>query len=277
MLAVQHSEEFSKDNIAFPARLSQNLRKLSSRRLAKPEDALDSSMKWIMEHHDAWTRITLHCYYEKTCCPEYTQEHLQKCMLDRLGILGALLTGCSKIAAVVESFCGFKCVDVVRQEYGWLRDRCIQMGLETETPQLSYPAALIVNYVEMTTMPGAELCSAVSAIWAFMMTSWIGWNRALGRVGSGMCPEYCQLAASMSVPDAMQYLLEAGELLDRCLKRADKKEVFNAQKTFEEMLKLISSFLDEATLTENDMEFLYCLDCGRKGHSNSECAFRSHV
>lgn len=278
MLAVQLQDaSYAEEDVAFPARLSQNLRKMRSRDLVTPEDAADSTMQWIQDHHEAWTSVTLHVYYEKCRQEDYADEHLAKCLLDRLGILESLFDACKKIQTVIGNYFEFSCLKVVQTQCAWLRNACLARGLDVESRNLSYNAHLIINYIEMTTMPGAELCSAVSAIWAYLLTSWIGWQRAVIRNGRTLSAGYFDMGVQLSESETMVSLMETANLLDGCLGRANKKEVFNAQKTFEEVLKLVTAHLEESLLTEADADFEFCVDCGRKGHTNSECAFRSHV
>lgn len=146
----------------------------------------------------------------------------------------------------------------------------------------SYEAGRVVELLENSTVPSASVAVSVTAVWCFLMTSWQAFSlsrRNANPPSPDGHPTHVHLRGFLSRDTSLIHIVETQSILDSFLKvSTSPAELGKAEKTFEELLARSIGTLDRA-LEHEDVrgQVPLCAKCGRKGHVDERCTFKSHV
>lgn len=232
---------------------------------------------WIIQHHDAWSRVTLSSFYKKLAEGALTPKQYTRWILDRTSIAVALAKGARRTSASLHAHRRLPLLEVAERDADWFLQRLANHGLSLhESYSRSHPADRLISLIESATSQPSSLVVSITVLWGYMMVSWQAWALSLRRERT-LPTGFDMVANHLSRAESIERLVETQDILDGLLKEPKlADEVEKASKSFEEMLKRANGVLDQTLHIGEQGQAPLCT-CGRKGHTPDQCTFKSHI
>lgn len=243
----------------------------------EPPPVQRSASAWIIEHHDAWSRLTLSSFYQDLEENSLNATQFARWLLDRTSISMAVYEAATRVSLVLGPQASLPLLNISMQNAKWLAEYTTLNGLDINSKmRLSHAAKRLVELIETTTAPSSPPAVAITTLWGYMLASWQAWSLCLGR-GRPIPREFDSIAKYISREESIQALVETQDLLDGLLNEPNATADFSkAGKTFEEVARRASAVLDQTLYMGETGHVPLCI-CGRKGHMPSQCTFKSHI
>lgn len=160
----------------------------------------------------------------------------------------------------------------------FLYEYAIKQGFDLNSQfQPSHSAQRLIELIDVSTAPDTPFEVAITAIWAYMMSSWAGWALFKERANSEGTPLFQPICEYLARPDALIALTLTQVRLNSLLAdEAEKLHADKAAKTFEEIVRRACAVLDNTLYLGKANRVPLCT-CGRQGHTEEQCTFKSHI
>ena len=236
--------------------------------------------KWIIQYHDAWSRLTLSSFYQHIEERSLNTVQFARWLLDRASISIAILEGATRISLLLNQSNSpqeLPLLKIAKENAQFLAETTTLNGLDIHSQyRLSHPAKRLVELIESSTSTDSSLIVAITSIWGYMLASWQAW--ALCKMRGRPIPNHFKnIADYLSREDSISEIVRTQKLLDQLLSTStDLPEIEKAGKTFEEIARRSCAVLDH-TLYMGEGNHVPLCTCGRKGHYPAQCTFKSHI
>lgn len=265
--------------------------------------------KWIVRHHDGWCRLTLSSFYKSMEERALSPTQCARWLVDRTSISLTILEAATRTNELIMmdkstvdrlafltrmsvsndgkgSEGGKTAVPLLRiakENAEFLAQYTVLNGFDINSAyRFSYSARKLTDFLQTVTAPDAPIVVALTAVWAFMLSSWQAWALVKSR-GRSIPPHFSPIADFLSRDDSLYQLIQTQMVLDDLLSLSanaasgsNSPHVEKAAHTFEQVISLSNDVLHHTMAIGSNSQVPLCV-CGRKGHVPSQCTFKSHI
>lgn len=247
----------------------------SSQPLSKPTQRV--SDYWIIQYHDAWSRLTLNAFYQDLNNRSLSATQYARWLVDRTTISLAVVKAATRASLIAHDNTLLPLVRIAEEDAQFLAEFATLNGFDINSKlPLSHAAKQLVELIETCTAPDSTAVVAITAVWCYMFASWQAWALFCHRRGEAVTPPFDRIASHISREDSITQLVATQDELDKLLFSCSQQEYQKAGKTFEDISRRSSAVLDDALHYGENNRIPLCV-CGRKGHVPAQCTFKSHI
>lgn len=211
-----------------------------------------SVRQWIVDAHYEWSGVTLSSFFAAAARDTLTDEQWRAFAAD-------LAHASSAVARLQVS----ELSDVASADAIWFSRPAARRPPSSAARRL----ASAVDSTE----PGLP---ALVAAWTHLCSSWQAWANAGDR---GRLPRrYANVAKHVCRSVANDTVLNAQERLDEALRDAAQSDLEQARTAFYNVLRFTAAVLNAVVVIGDDDADKICR-CGRKGHLELNCTFKSRI
>lgn len=239
-----------------------------------------SSDAWILRYHDIWSRVTLHTFHNELTDHSLSPIQFTRWLFDRTAISIALLRAATRLSLRLQAGHTKGTLPLLQaaEDHARVFTELLAIQEAKERPKrmsgwiVSHAAKKLIDLLEASTAPDASMSVGISAVWAFMFMGWQAWTLRKKRKLPG---GFDQVVEQVTGRSCMMMITDTQELLDKRLERVGVGEYEKAGKTFEEVGRRLCAVLDY--IVEMGGGVVPICECGRKGHRQENCTFKSHI
>lgn len=228
---------------------------------------------WIIEFHDAWSRVTLSSFYSRVERSSLSAPQYAQWAQDRARVAHA-------VAAAAERTAAGPLAKLAAADAAWFGELARATDARPGRPLEGQDAVRgvvdrLVRLIDEATAVPAPRIVGLAVLWAYMFVDYQAWSLSQSRVAA-LPGRFRSVSDHVLRDGAIEGLIHTQDVLDMLLADTKGAGIEKAKSAFEDVLKLVNDILDQTLYIGEQGQAPLCV-CGRKGHLPAQCTFKSHI